>query len=179
MAMPEAGKRRMTDYFAPASTKSEDRESETEGLATTQSMEQDAKPVNPGAEGQGHEKAGDNAEVQKAKRQRRSGGKKAEAESAETPEQSNNNDDDKSQQADVENPQKATKTKADTAEDVKENDEPKAKKPKAKAKPKSVGRPINMDGFVQVAELVDPPVKLVLGPVDGNDTLCMISDSAP
>ena len=59
----------MTDYFAPASTKSEDRESETEGLATTQSMEQDAKPVNPGAEGQGHEKAGDNAEVQKAKRQ--------------------------------------------------------------------------------------------------------------
>ncbi|CAE7492898.1 unnamed protein product, partial [Symbiodinium sp. CCMP2592] len=34
-----------------------------------------------------------------------------------------------------------------------------------------------MDGFVQVAELADPPVKLVIGPVDGNDTLCMVSNA--
>ena len=160
----------MTDFFAPVCAKSEDRESEVEKIAATQPMCEDVTPVSQGADDD------QSAEVQKPKRQRKSVGKKADAESGATPEQSNNNDEDKSQRADAENPEK--ETKADTKEDVKD-DETKAKRPKGKTKPKAVGRPINMDGFEQVAELADPPVKLVIGLVDGNDTLCMISDSAP
>ena len=86
--------------------KSEDRESEVEKIAATQPMCEDVKPVSQGADDD------QSAEVQKPKRQRKSVGKKADAESGATPEQSNNNDEDKSQRADAENPEK--ETKADT-----------------------------------------------------------------